>query len=147
MVTRGSLNLLLFIHCLSCCLLKRVRDGPGDRPARYSMGTNGSFPMGTTTGTRRYVTYISCEVKCRTVTLHTPSRCEQGWLYNYRHCLKARNDAGSRTIMESQKSRYTAKVGGGSYIYIYIYKTRYFSYFGAKHKECRNCAIAVQVPV
>jgi hypothetical protein len=101
--------LLLYMHCLSCCLLKSVRGGSGDRLAPYSMGTDGSFTMGKTAGAWRYVTYISCKVKNqwrRTVTLHSPSRCEQGRLYIYRHWLKARNDAGSRTIIESQKSRY-----------------------------------------
>jgi len=117
MVTRGSLNVALTVHCLSCCLLKSVRDGSGDLLAPYAMSTDGPFPMGKTAGARRYVTYISCKVKNqwrRTVTLHTPSRCEQERIYIYRHCLKARNNVRSRTIMESQKSRYTGKVGGGS---------------------------------
>jgi hypothetical protein len=105
----------LYILCLSC-LLKNVRDCSGDRPAPYRMGK--------TAGAWRYVTYISCKVKNqwrRTVTLHTPSRCEQGRLCIYRHCLKARTDAGSGTMIESLKSRYTGKVGGSSNIYIYIY--------------------------
>jgi len=99
-----SSMLLLYLHCRSCCLLKSVRDGSGDRLAPYAKGTDGPFPMGKTAGARRYVTYISCKVKNqwrRTVTLHTPSRCEQERIYINRHCLKARNDARSRTTMES----------------------------------------------